>query len=99
MIRYKVIRPVQAVGIALILFATLTSHGYKDLAETYFVPQHRTFENIGQECLEVDADRGNRLGLASFSIFPEPNTGLLIENLYLLPDMPSFCQKSLVLRC
>jgi len=99
MIRYKVIRPVLAVGIALILFAILTSHGYRELAETNLIPRHRTFENIDQDCLRVDADRGDRLGPASFSVFPEPNKGLLIENLYLLPDIPSFCQKSLVLRC
>ena len=99
MIRHKAIGSVLTVGIALILFVALTSYVYKDLVETGFVPRHRTFENVDPECLMGDANRSDRLGPISFSVFPEPNTGLLIEDLYLLPDMPSLCQKSLVLRC
>ena len=100
MIRHKVIRPILAVGIALILLVSLTSYVSKDLAETDFLLPRRAFENIDQECLVVyDADSDDRLGPAFFSILPEPNRSLLKENLYLLPDMPSLCQKSPVLRC
>ena len=100
MISLKVIKPIIAVGIALILFVTLTSYASRDLTETDFAPRHRTFENIDQGFPVVhDAVRGDRLGPASFSIFPEDNRGLLEENPYLLPDMPSFYPESLVLRC
>jgi hypothetical protein len=100
MIRHNVIRPILAVGIPLILLATLICYEYKDLAETDFLLPHHTFENIDEECPPVyDADSGDRLGPAFFSILPEPHRSLLKEDLYPLPDMAFLCPKSLVLRC
>lgn len=100
MIRHKVNNPILAVGIALILPVTLTSHVYRDLAKTDFPLPDCTFENINEECLEVpNANRGDRLKAAFFSIFSEPQRGLLKEDLYPLPDMPYLCEKNLVLRC
>ena len=100
MISLKAIRLIMTLSIALILVATSMSYMYKDLVETDFVPRHRTFENIDQECPVVyDAGSDDRPGPAFYSILSELNRDLLEENLYLLPDMRSLCQKSLVLRC
>ena len=100
MSKHKVIRPVMAVGVALILLFTLASYVYKDLAEADFLVPRHSFEAIDQECPVVyDANSIDRLGPAFFSISTDPNGSLLKEDLHPLPDIPSLCEKSLVLRC
>ena len=100
MISLKVIRPFLAVGIGLILLVALTSLVSKDLAETDFALPHSASGNIDQECPVVcDADSGDTLKPALFSILPKLHRGLLKKNFYPLPDMASLCQKSPILRC
>ena len=100
MITYRVIRPILAVGIALILLVSLTSYVFKDSAETDSPLPHLAFENADQEYPVVyDPDSDDTPGPTLFSVLPDANIGLLKENLCLLLDTPSLCQKSPVLRC
>jgi hypothetical protein len=92
-------KPILAVGVALILLATLTSYVYRDLAKIHFFLPHCTSENIDEECPAVlNAKRDDRCGSVFFSVFPQPHGGLPKEHFYSLPDMFSLCQKNLVLR-